>query len=137
MTTTQGRYLTPRQCPAYKDHCKYCDAIGHWEKCCRKKKSDGRQKSDGRRQKVVYRQEQPSKNRSRRDFSRPPKPVDELSGYNTETTETIMMLMEVTTQNHSTSSLPLRKAAQPPRVTKCMPTWTLFALISLVYMTWN
>ena len=24
----------PRQCPAYKDHCKYCDAIGHWEKCC-------------------------------------------------------------------------------------------------------
>ena len=37
-----------RQCPAFKDHCKYCDAIGHWEKCCRKKKSDSRQKSDGR-----------------------------------------------------------------------------------------
>ena len=38
----------PRQCPAYKDHCK--------------KKSDSRQKSDGRRQKVVYRQQQTSKN---------------------------------------------------------------------------
>ena len=35
----------PRQCPAYKDHCKYYDAIGHWEKCCRKKKSDSRQNS--------------------------------------------------------------------------------------------
>ena len=40
--------------------------------------------ADGRRQRVVYRQEQTSKNRSRRDFSRPPKPVDELSGYTTE-----------------------------------------------------
>ena len=33
-----------------------------------------------------------------------------------------MMMMEVTTQNHSTSSLPLRKVAQPPRIMKCMPT---------------
>ena len=74
----------PRQCPAYRDHCKYCDGIGHWEKCCRKKKSDSRQKSDGRRQKVVYRQQQTSKNRSRSDFSRPPKPIDEMSGYTTE-----------------------------------------------------
>ena len=47
-----------RQCPVYKDHCKYCDGIGHWEKWCRKKKSDSRQKSGGRRQKVVYRQQQ-------------------------------------------------------------------------------
>ena len=39
----------PRQCPAFKDHCKYCDAIGHWEKCYRKKKSDSRQKPGGRR----------------------------------------------------------------------------------------
>ena len=74
----------PRQCPAFKDHCKYCGAIGHWKKCCRKRKSDSRQKSDGRRQKVVYRQEQTSKSRSRRDFSRQPKPIDELSGYTTE-----------------------------------------------------
>ena len=73
-----------RQCPAFKDHCKYCDAIGHWEKCCGKKKPDSRQKSDGRRQKVVYRQEQTSKSRSRRDFSRQPKPIDGLSGYTTE-----------------------------------------------------
>ena len=74
----------PRQCPAYRDHCKYCDGIGHWEKCCRKKKSESRQKSDGRRQKVVYRQQQTSKTRSRSDFSRPPKHVDEMSGYTTE-----------------------------------------------------
>ena len=33
---------------------------------------------------VVYRQEQTSKSRSRRDFSRQPKPIDELSGYTTE-----------------------------------------------------
>ena len=74
----------PRQCPAFKDHCKYCDVIRHLEKCCRKKKYESRQKSDGRRQKVVYRQEQTSKSRSRRDVSRQPKPIDELSGYTTE-----------------------------------------------------
>ena len=51
--------------------------------------------------------EQNSKNRSRRDFSRQPKPPQ-------KTTETIMMLMEVTTQNHSTSSL---HAAQKSRTT--------------------
>ena len=50
----------------------------------RKKKSDSLQKSDGLRQKVVYRHEQTSKSRSRRDFSRQPKPIDELSGYTTE-----------------------------------------------------
>ena len=61
-----------------------CGAIGHWEKCCRKKKSDSRQKSDSRRQKVVYRQKQTSKSRSRTDFSRPSKPIDLLSGYTTE-----------------------------------------------------
>ena len=53
-------------------------------KCCRKKNSDSRQKSDGRRQQVVYRQQQTSKNRSRSDFSRKPKPIDEMSGYTTE-----------------------------------------------------
>ena len=26
----------PRQCPAYRDACNACGAIGHWEKCCRK-----------------------------------------------------------------------------------------------------
>ena len=25
-----------RQCPAYRDACNACGAIGHWEKCCRK-----------------------------------------------------------------------------------------------------
>ena len=65
---------------------------------------DSRQKSDGRRQKVVClvlscvmantpmesngqvqcRQEQTSKSRSRSDFSRSPKPIDELSGHTTE-----------------------------------------------------
>ena len=54
-------------------YCKYCDGSVHWEKCCWKKKSDSRQKSDGRRQNVVY--GQTSKNRIRRDFSRPPKPI--------------------------------------------------------------
>ena len=28
-----------RQCPAYKDRCKNCDGVGHWAKCCRKKKT--------------------------------------------------------------------------------------------------
>ena len=27
----------PRQCPAYTDHCMYCDAVGLWDKCCWKK----------------------------------------------------------------------------------------------------
>ena len=48
------------------------------------KKSRSRQKSDGRRQKVVYRQQQDSKNGNRSDCSRPPKPIDEMSGYTTE-----------------------------------------------------
>ena len=39
----------PRQCPAFKDHCKYCHAIGHWEKCCRKKKSDRNQMVDDKK----------------------------------------------------------------------------------------
>ena len=56
-----------RQCPAYKE-----------------KKSDSRQKSDGQRNKIVYRQQQTSKNRSGSDFSRQPKPIDEMSGYTTE-----------------------------------------------------
>ena len=127
----------PRQCPAYKDHCKYCDDIGHREKCCRKKKSDSRQESDGRRQKVVYRQQQTSKNRSQSDFSRSPKPIDECLGTPQKTTETTMMPTVMTTENHSTSSRPPRKAAQPPHVMKCMPTWTLFSLTSLVYVTSN
>ena len=30
----------PRQCPAYRDACNSCGAIGHWEKCCRKKRQN-------------------------------------------------------------------------------------------------
>ena len=35
-----GTYHKPRQCPAYRDAYNSCDAIGHWEKCCRKKRQN-------------------------------------------------------------------------------------------------
>ena len=148
----------PRQCPAYKYHCLYCDAIEHWEKCCREKKYDSRQKSDGRRQKVVClvlscvlantpmesngqvqcRQEHTSKSRSRSDFSRSPKPIDELSGYTTENDRDDNDAdVGDYTESFYIITIPLRKAAQPPCVLKCIPTSTLVALISLVYMTSN
>ena len=31
-----GTSHRPRQCPAYKDKCSACNAIGHWKACCRK-----------------------------------------------------------------------------------------------------
>ena len=74
---------------------------------------------------------------SRCDFSRPPKPIDEMCGYATENnrddndadgddyTESFYVITA------------LRKATHLPHVMKCMPTWTLLALTSLVYMTSN
>ena len=35
-----GTNHKPRQCPAYRDACNSCGAIGHWEKCCRKKRQN-------------------------------------------------------------------------------------------------
>ena len=39
-----GTNHKPRQCPAYRDSCNACGVIGHWEKCCRKKRQQGKQK---------------------------------------------------------------------------------------------
>ena len=38
-----GTNHKPRQCPAYRDACNACGAIGHWEKCCRKKRLQSKQ----------------------------------------------------------------------------------------------
>ena len=35
-----GTNHKPRQCPAYRDAFNYCGVIGHWEKCCRKKRQN-------------------------------------------------------------------------------------------------
>ena len=35
-----GTYHKPCQCPAYRDACNSCGAIGQWEKCCRKKRKN-------------------------------------------------------------------------------------------------
>ena len=44
-----GTSHKPRQCPAYKDKCSACNAIGHWKACCRKTRTQQRQTSSGRR----------------------------------------------------------------------------------------
>ena len=44
-----GTNHKPRQCPAYKDKCSACNAIGHWKACCRKTRTQQRQSSSGRR----------------------------------------------------------------------------------------
>ena len=44
-----GTSHKPRQCPAYKDKCSACNAIGHWKVCCRKTRTQQRQTSSGRR----------------------------------------------------------------------------------------
>ena len=67
----------PRQCPAYKDRCKNCDGVGHWEKCCRKK-TDEQEKYRKRRD------SQPKSRNRRGNRRRPDKPIQELSGYQTE-----------------------------------------------------
>ncbi len=33
-----GLQHSPKSCPAYNDKCSYCQNMGHWTKCCRKKK---------------------------------------------------------------------------------------------------
>ena len=38
-----GLNHAPRACPAYKDKCHNCGHIGHWQKCCRKKKHEQNQ----------------------------------------------------------------------------------------------
>ena len=43
-----GTSHKPRQCPAYKDKCSACNAIGHW-KCCWKTRTQQRPSSSGKR----------------------------------------------------------------------------------------
>ena len=38
-----GTNHKPRQCPAYRDACNACGVIGHWEKCCWKKRQQVKQ----------------------------------------------------------------------------------------------
>ena len=82
--------LPPRQCPAYKDNCKYCGNIGHWAKCCRKKKVDERQQKDRRQKRAGMSRSQSrprsqSRHRSRcRQDRQTSIPVHEMSGYHTE-----------------------------------------------------
>ena len=38
-----GTNHKPRQCPAYGDACNACGVIGHWEKCCQKKRQQSNQ----------------------------------------------------------------------------------------------
>ena len=44
-----GTSHKPRQCPAYKDKCSACNAIGHWKACCRKTRTQQRPSSSGKR----------------------------------------------------------------------------------------
>ena len=44
-----GTSHRPRQCPAYKDKCSACNAIGHWKACCRKTQTQQRPSSSGKR----------------------------------------------------------------------------------------
>ena len=44
-----GTSHKPRQCPAYKDKCSACHAIGHWKACCRKTRTQQRPSSSGER----------------------------------------------------------------------------------------
>ena len=44
-----GTSHKPRQCPAYKDKCSACNAIGHWKACCRKTLTQQRPSSSGKR----------------------------------------------------------------------------------------
>ena len=44
-----GTSHKPRQCPAYKDKCSACNAIGHWKACCRNTRTQQRPSSSGKR----------------------------------------------------------------------------------------
>lgn len=46
----------PRRCPAFRDKCKQCQAVGHWAKMCRNSKSrDKRPRSTSRHRGNTFR----------------------------------------------------------------------------------
>ena len=49
-----GRGHPPRKCPAFKERCRRCNGLGHFERCCRTK-NPGQPRSDTRKPKYNHR----------------------------------------------------------------------------------